>query len=156
MSIPFRWSWLLPACALLLGACATRDDITKVKIFRLLPNNQQKAASDRAIAFERRYRLHGAVTGADVRARTGNYYTVFWTVADTSSPVTLRFRYRQAATGPKIHTIEQTIERPKHSNISEFHIIGDAYEKQGKVLAWQLELCRGNQVLATRNSYLWK
>lgn len=141
---------------MLLGACATRDDISKVKIFRLLPDNQQKAASDRAIAFERRHRLHGAVTGDDIKARTGNYYTVFWSVADTSQPVTLRFLYRQATTGPKIHTIEQTVEHPKSSNISEFHILGEAYEKQGKVLAWQLQLRRGNQVLASRNSYLWK
>ncbi len=147
------------AGALLLGACGTPTNaISKVKIYRLPLDTNQPGSSDRAIVFERRHRLHGAVTSDDIKARSGNYYTVFWSLADTKTkePVTLRFRYRQAVTGPKIHVIDQRIDHPKSSNIAEFQVIGEAYEKQGKVLAWQLELRRGNEVLATRQSYLWK
>jgi len=147
----------LAVAALGLSACSTTgDSVGKVKIFRLDPSAQRVMAGDPAIDFERRHRLHGALTTEEVTKRTGNYYTVFWSVADRTSPVTLRFDYRQAKSGSLVRTIEQTVDQPRHTNTTEFQITGPAYVEGGKVLAWRVSLVRGTQTLATRESYLWR
>lgn len=147
----------LLVAALGLSACGTTGDaVSKVKIYRLDPSGQRVMAGDPAIDFERRYRLHGALTTEEVAARTGNYYTVFWSVADRSAPVTVRFEYRQAKTASKVKVIEQTVDQPKASNTTEFQITGPAYLEDGKVLAWRVLLVRGKESLVVRESYLWK
>jgi hypothetical protein len=146
---------LLAAVLALSGCSSPGDSISKVKILRLDPG-QRIIAADPAIDFERRYRLHGAITSEEVADRKGNYYTVQWSVADRLQPVTLRMEYRQAIDPVKIQTIEQTIDAPRRSNTSEFHITGPAFAQGGRVVAWRLLLMRGKQVLATRQSYLWE
>jgi hypothetical protein len=151
-----RCATLLVA-ALALSACGTTgDSVNKVKIYRLDPAGARAAAGDPAIDFERRHRLHGALTAEEVAERGGNYYTVFWSVADRSAPVTVRFEYRQAKNGSKVRVIERTVDAPKASNITEFQVIGPAFTQDGRVLAWRVVLQRGNQTLAERQSYLWQ
>lgn len=143
--------------ALGLSSCATTGDtVSKVKIYRLDPSTQRVMAGDPAIDFERRHRLHGALTAEEVTARSGNYYTVFWSVADRSAPVTLRFEYRQAKSGSQVRVIEQTVDQPRHTNTTEFQITGPAYTEGGKVLAWRVLVMRGKETLAARESYLWQ
>jgi len=147
----------LMVAALGLSACGTTGDtVSKVKIFRLDPSGQRVMAGDPAIDFERRHHLHGALTAEEVALRTGNYYTIFWSVTDRSAPVTLRFEYRQAKSGSQVRVIEQTVDQPRKTNTSEFQITGPAYAESGKVLAWRVLLMRGKETLATRESYLWQ
>ena len=102
---------VLLGCAAALCACATGDAISKVKIFRLDASEPLRAA-DPAISFEQRHYLHGAITAEEVRAREGNYYTIYFSLADPSQPVTLRFEYRQAGTGSKVLVIEKPDRGP--------------------------------------------
>jgi hypothetical protein len=156
-SASVRLGGVLLAAVFGLGACGTTGDtVAKVKIFRLDPSVPRVMAGDPAIDFERRHYLHGALTAEEVAERTGNYYTVFWSVADRSAPVTLRFEYRQAKSGSQVRVIEQTVDRPKASNTTEFRVTGPAYAEQGKILAWRVRLTRGTETLATRESYLWR
>lgn len=143
--------------ALGLSACQTTGDtVSKVKIYRLDPAAQRVMAGDPAIDFERRYRLHGALTAEEVAERHGNYYTIFWSVADRSAPVTVRFEYRQTKTGSRVQVIDQTVDRPGATNTTEVQITGAPYTEGGKVLAWRVSLMRGKETLATRESYLWQ
>jgi len=142
--------------ALGLSACGTTGDtVSKVKIYRLDPSAQRVMAADPAIDFERRHRLHGALTQQEVTERHGNYYTVFWSVADRTAPVTVRFEYRQVKSGSQVRSMEQTIDQPRASNITEFQVTGPAFAEGGKVLTWRILLMRGRETLATRESYLW-
>ena len=150
-------SGLLALAAVLgLASCAqSGDTVSKVKIFRLDPKARSRGV-DPAIAFEYRHRLHGAITAEEFAERAGNYYTAFWSVMDRSQPVTVRFEYKQAATGSKVNVIEQEVAEPKRSNITEFQVTGPAYATGGKIVAWRIVLKRGKEELATRDSYLWK
>lgn len=153
---PIRLGCLLLAAALGLSSCgSTGDAVSKVKIFRLNPSARINS-NDPALDFERRHYLHGALTAEEVASRSGNYYKVFWSVADRATPVVLRFEYRQALTGSKVHVIEQTVDAPKHSNLAEFQVTGESFAKQGKVIAWRVLIQRGKQTLASRESYLWQ
>lgn len=152
----FRAGILAICAAVGMSACASSGDaVSKVKIFRLDPGHRLNAAGDPAIGFEYRHRLHGAISNEEFTNRTGNYYTTFFSVADRSQPVTVRFEYRQTNTGSKVRTQEQIVEAPKGSNVTEFRVTGSDFLEGGSVIGWRVSLVRGKEILATRKSYLW-
>lgn len=128
--------------------------ITKVKYYHLVPGRQILVA-DPAINFEREHYLYGAVTKADMLARSGHYYTLFWKVEDRKQPVTIRFEYRQANSGLVTKMQEQEITDIHRSNTTRFQVIGDDYTSQGRVSAWKMSVMRGKQELVSTASNLW-
>lgn len=111
--------------------------------------------TDAAVAFERYYRLYGAITALDARERYGTYLDFFWR-APRGSDVKVRFEYRQE----KLHAFVQAreVHYPNASshNRTEFAIIGDDYAGDGRVTAWQALLISDGRVVALTRSYLWK
>ena len=70
-------------------------------------------------------------------------------------PVRLVFRYRQTATGSEIRRL--VVPAPSGSaGKTEFRITGPAYLKGGRVISWHLGYYRGDQLIGTRQSYLWE
>lgn len=108
-----------------------------------------------AVAFERTYRLYGALTAVDTRQRLGNYYTIYWR-AKRRADVTVRFEYRQE----KLHAFTQAREvtyRNAHgTNRTVFTIIGDDFANDGRVIAWRESLIVDGRVVAMNRSYLWE
>ena len=108
-----------------------------------------------AVAFERSYRLYGALTALDAKQRLGNYYTIFWR-ADRRADVTVRFEYRQE----KLHAFTQareiTFPGAKGTNRTVFAIIGDDFTNDGRVIAWRESLLVNGQIVAMNRSYLWE
>lgn len=155
MQVLLRASLALALVALLAGCASSGDAISKVKIYKLR-SDQRVEAADPSIRFEQKHRLHGAVTAEEVREREGNYYTVFWSVADPSQPVTLRFEYKQAATGSRVHTIEVPVEAPRSHNVTDIKVVGQPFAQGGSVVAWRVLLTRGGETLATHQSFLWE
>jgi len=150
---------LAALAASLLTACSSVSvgpggRITKVKYYHLAPGVATRTI-DPAVAFERDYHLHGAVTKAESFERLGHYYTIFWRADDRSQPVRLVFEYRQANTGLAVKSQELTVEVPRRSNISHFHVTGGDYQTDGRVTGWKVRLMRGDEELASQQSYLW-
>ena len=65
------------------------------------------------------------------------------------------FDYRQAATGSEILSLEQSFPASRVGEC-EFIISEDAYATGGRVLAWRVKLYRDEELVATRQSYLWE
>lgn len=110
-----------------------------------------------SIRAEKLKRLHGAVSLEEQRQRLGHYYTIRWNGPEgrEDQPVRVVFRYRQAATASAIQTIER--EAPAgRKGMLEIHLTGPAYLEGGRVLSWHLGLYRGDELIATRQSYLWE
>jgi hypothetical protein len=144
----------------LLAACSSVSvgpggQITKVNYYHLYPGVVTRTL-DTAVAFERDYHLYGAVTKAEMVERQGNYFTIFWSVNDRTQPVRLVFEYRQANTGLEVKTFEQEIESPRRKNVSHFQVTGSSYHTDGRVSGWRIRLMRGEEELASQQSYLWK
>lgn len=129
--------------------------VTKVKQTHLIPNERVRA-QDPALTFERQYLLYGAVTAAQQMERAGQYWAAQWKADDRSQPVTVRFDYRQAQTGLKVHTLEEVVDPVKRSNWSKFQVTGAAYSGDGLVTAWKLTLLQNGQEIASQQSYLWE
>jgi len=110
---------------------------------------------DSSIAFERQYRLFGAVTHFDQHQRFGNYFDFFWR-AKRPADLTVRLEYRQE----KLHDLVQAQEisyRNVHgTHQTEFKVIGDDYFDDGRVIAWRCLLIENGQIVAEDRSYLWE
>ncbi len=147
--------------ALASGACSTKQtgdggSISKVRYYHLQPGQVQIPTDDMMIAFERRYRQHGALTAMERRERDGHYYTVWWRVDDTSQPVTVRFEYRQKDDATAVRVVEQLVSQPGRSNETRFEITGEPYYVEGAVVAHRVSLVQGDRELVDWKSYLWE
>lgn len=112
------------------------------------------AVQEASLNFERSYRLHGAVTGADQRQRYGQYFDFFWR-SKRPTDVTVRFEYKQE----KLRAFTQAKQTAYHdvhgTNKSEFRVIGDEFSDDGKVLAWRCLLIEHGRIVAEKRSFLW-
>ncbi|MEO8438916.1 MAG: hypothetical protein ABI540_01720 [Spartobacteria bacterium] len=110
---------------------------------------------DAAVAFERGYRMYGAITALDQHQRYGNYYAFFW-AARRPADVRVRLEYRQE----KLHAFVQAREvRYPHAQghyQTDFAIIGDDFFDDGRVLSWRASLIVDGRIVAMRRSYLWE
>jgi len=146
---------------LLLSSCSTKvvgngGTITKVNPYHLNDAKGNQNVADPSLAFERNRLLHGAITNIEQELRKGDYYTIFWKVEDRSQPVTVRFEYRQQASGIAIKSLETEVTKVKRDNTTHFSIIGEDHYVNGPVTAWRASLVRGKEVIVSYNSYLWE
>lgn len=143
--------------ALFLVGCVGPPETLVVKQCRvrdadLGPDNEPMAR------MEKEHRLHGAVSGTEVRQRFGHYYTMLWhdPAGVGHGPVELVFQYQQGATASRIKQMTRTFPSSAADGRTEFAIIGNDYFTGGKVLTWKATLRRGGRQIATRQSYLWQ
>lgn len=106
---------------------------------------------------EKLRRLHGAVSTEERKNLLGQYYTIDWHDGDLSKgPASITFEYQQGATGSQVKSIRRTFPKFESSGTTEINIIGDEYFQGGRVLTWRATLRRGDETIATRQSYLWQ
>ncbi|MFT5465096.1 MAG: hypothetical protein ACI8UO_000182 [Verrucomicrobiales bacterium] len=129
-------------------------EITKVK-YEWLNLGIRFKSEDPMINFERRQLLWGSYKTADYYAKAGKYYTIFWRSKDRSPGLVVRFEYRQANTEDEVHVKDVAVDNVKRRNIARFEVIGDEFKENGNVLSWRVSLVRGEEVVATSESFLW-
>ena len=110
---------------------------------------------DLMIDFERRHRLWGAIEGADVAAKTGQYFTFFWR-SKRAAHLTLRLEYRQANLKNYVQGRELYYPNAKGSHTSEFAIVGNDYETDGPITSWRAILIEGRKIVALLQSRTWR
>ncbi len=113
------------------------------------------ANQDSSIAFERQYRLFGAVTKLDQHQRFGNYFDFFWR-AKRPADLTVRLEYRQEKLHALVQAQELSYPNVHGNHQTEFKVIGDDYFDDGRVIAWRCLLIENSQIVAENRSYLWE
>ncbi len=111
--------------------------------------------TDASIAFEKQYRLFGAVTDYDRRQRFGTYFDFFWR-SRREGEVTVRLEYRQEKTRSLLQAREVRYPDGRGSHKTEFALIGDDYQDEGRVIAWRCLLLADGRIVAEERSYLWR
>jgi hypothetical protein len=139
---------------------AISDDFEfrKFEIFRnalALPGSTPIPTKDLMVDFERKHRLWGALDGADVSARTGQYFTFFWR-AKRRANLTIRLEYRQANLKNYVQAREINYADVKGSRTSEFAILGNDYETDGPVTSWRAILIENQKIVALLQSRTWQ
>src|SRR2546425_8267008 len=94
---------------------------------------------DSSIAFERQYRLFGAVTKLDQHQRFGNYFDFFWR-ARRPADLTVRLEYRQENLHAHVQAQEISYSNVHGHHKTEFKVIGDDYFDGGRVIGWRCSL----------------
>ena len=142
--------------SVLVGACAQSDPLT-VKPFQL--RDEHIGGGDEPMArMEKSRRLYGAVSASERHQRLGQYYTFLWNdpVGVGSAPVEAVFEYQQGATASMIKRCKVSFPPGQAQGKAEFRVVGDDYFKGGRVLAWRATLMRGDRIISTQRSYLWR
>jgi len=119
------------------------------------PNQKVSTVPDAPIAFERQYRLFGAVTALDQRQRYGNYFDFYWR-AKRPSDVTVRLEYRQEKLHEHVQAQEISYRNVRGTHRSEFKVIGDDYFDDGRVIAWRCVLIENGRIVAENRSFMWE
>ena len=144
---------------LLLGACSSTktagDTVMKRPDYYYLDPSQKIETPDDMVRFESRYRLYGAITNEERRAREGHYYSFPWKTSDQVSDAALLFEYRQENTGSLVHSLRVPIDRVRRKNVTRVEIVGEPFQLNGKVTAWRATIERNGQPAASKRSYLW-
>jgi hypothetical protein len=118
-------------------------------------NQGNSVSQDSSIAFERPYRLFGALTKLDQHQRYGNYFDFFWR-AKRLADVTVRLEYRQEKLHDFVQAQEISYNNVHGNHKTEFKVIGDDYFDDGRVTAWRCLLIESGRVVAENRSYLWE
>lgn len=141
----------------LLVSCSTGDDaLLQVRHYHLQSVELVDRKADMARG-EQLYRLRGAVTMEERKSRLGHYYSVDWTNDQVGGDdLKVVMDYQQATTASKVLRMSRDVSGSEASGKVEFHITGEVYRAGGRVLAWRVQLLRGNEVLAEQRSYMWK
>lgn len=143
---------------LCLAACSAPVQPLMIKQFTLR-DQENSVAADPMVQNEKLRRLHGAVSIEERKQRLGQYYEVFWNAvaaADNAKEKEIVFRYQQGASGSRIKEMRRTLPTGSSSGKEEFSIIGDNYLKNGRVLAWKIDLTANGKTIASKQSYLWE
>jgi hypothetical protein len=136
----------------LLASCSSPTDPLVVKQFTLR-DQDVRDESDPMIRNEKARRLYGAVSLEERKDRLGQYYTALWN-ADPGASKEIVFRYQQG--GSRIKEMRREIPAGTSGGKEEFTVIGDDYFKNGRVLAWKMDLIVGGETISSKQSYLWE
>ncbi len=137
-----------------LASCTSREALV-VKQFTVRETNPAWS-EDLLVRGEIQKRLYGAVEEKDREQRRGQYYSVRWRADPAGGPVTVRFQYRQAATGSRTQELKTSVAATEGTGVVEFAVAGDVFFKGGRVLAWRMLLSQNGQNLAEKRSFLWE
>ncbi|MFT3990423.1 MAG: hypothetical protein QM680_03330 [Luteolibacter sp.] len=142
---------------LFLASCAGSHESLTVKQFQL-KNMDVGGVVEPSARMEILRHLHGAVTAEERASRQGQYYTVLWEdpAGQNQAPVEVFFEYQQGATASRVKGKKQTFAASDVKGKAEFAVIGQDFAVNGRVLAWKITLRRGDRIVATRQSYLWR
>ncbi len=110
---------------------------------------------DKMISFEHERIEFGAVTEEERRARYGHYFT-FWWRTERPANLIVRLEYRQANLGAYVQAQEVDFNAAKAGTYkSEFSVIGDDYEKEGRITSWRAILIENGRIVGLTQSALW-
>lgn len=130
-----------------------RIEFRKAKTFLHDPVIQQPTINP-SIEFEKRRVEFGAVSSLERRQRYGHYLTFYWR-SKREATLTMRFEYRQEKLGTHVQARELNYTKAKGSHESEFQVIGDDYEDDGRITAWRAILIENGRIVALHQSFNW-
>jgi len=158
VSVGMRALHFLAIASILLSvSCASHKNEVDVRTYHL-KDIKRVTRENKVVRAEQQKRLRGAISRSEMEAREGLYYMVDWSLSQhaVTDPIRVVFKYHQAATGAKELKMVENFAQSETKGNCEFAIIGERYQKKGRVLVWRVEVFSGAKLLASEQSYLWE
>ncbi len=118
-------------------------------------DSDYKAASNQALLFEIKYINWGAITGEQLKARQGHYFTISWKNDGPKSDFTARFEYRQVKSKEVVRNLIQDMPHVSGTTRSYFAVVDKAYLAYGPICSWRFTILKGDTVVAETKSFIW-
>ena len=125
------------------------------KIHDVEDDSTYKSADNQALLFEIKYINWGAVTGEQLEARHGHYFTISWANHGPAADFTARFEYREVKSKEIVRTMVEPMAHVRGTVRSYFGVVGKAYKAYGPVESWRFSILKGDIVVAETRSYIW-
>ena len=129
--------------------------ITVPLVHDVQDDNSYRGGQNDSLLFEIKYLNWGAVTGEQVQARQGHYFTVTFVNHGPPADFTARFEYRQVRTKAVVRSLSQFKKHVHGATRAYFGVVNKAYLFQGPVSSWRFTVLRGDTVVAEAKSFLW-
>lgn len=129
--------------------------ITVPKIHDVQDDSTYKSTGNAALDYEIRYLNWGAVTGRQMMARQGHYFTITWANHGPRADFTARFQYTQVKSKEIIRTLTQPMPQIAGTTRAYFAVVGKAYLAYGPVSSWRFTILKGDTVVAEAKSFIW-
>jgi hypothetical protein len=127
--------------------------ITKVHDFRN-DDNYHPDKND-ALQFEKDYWSWGTITNEEIANIKGQYFVITWVNNGERSDFKTRFEYRQVNSKSTVRSLMLDHPQAKGATRSTFAVVGAAYKIYGQVYAWRFTVSRGDEVVASDQSFIW-
>ena len=115
----------------------------------------QTGGSNRAMQGEIDYINWGAVTGEQIAARRGHYFTITWKNGGPKGDFLTRFEYREVKSKEVIRILTQPVHNASGATRAYFAVTDKAYLAYGPVVSWRFTVLRGDTVVAEAKSFIW-
>lgn len=114
-----------------------------------------KVSDNPALAYELTYLNWGVVTGEQLQARHGHYFTITSVNHGPRGDFTARFEYRQVKSQEIIRTLTQPLPHFSGAARSYFGVVDKAYLAYGPVCSWRFSILKGDTIVAQTRSFIW-
>ncbi len=148
--------------SLLLSACTSYDKTQLLGVVEYSVKTTKSYDSswhNSSLRVNSRYIFYSANSSKEKKALLGDYYFVSWYDKDPSQDVTVQMYYTQSASGSTVLSRTQTAKAPRRGTGSqkmEFFFNGEERAKRGDVLSWKVDIYVGNELVDSKQSYLWQ
>jgi len=127
--------------------------VTKVHEVRTDLNSDSHG--NKALEFEQKYWMFGAVTKEQIEERKGQIYLITWVNNGPVKNIEARLEYRQAKTKDVVRNFSIRYPMAKGSNRSQFSVLGKAFQEGGPIQSYRFTLWSGDELLAESKSFIW-
>lgn len=125
------------------------------KVHEVRTDKPIHAKGNKALEYEEKYWMFGAVTEEQREAKKGQYFVISWVNKGEARPVEARLEYRQVNTRDVVRTL--SIQHPvaDGANRSQFSVVGQAFREGGPIASYRFTLWSGGELLAESKSFIW-
>jgi hypothetical protein len=132
------------------------DKKITIPLIHDVQNDGVVAAQDNTVLqYEIDYLNWGAVTGQQLNARRGHYFTITWDNDGPKADFVAQFDYRETRTKEVVRTLSQKMPGVAGAVRSYFAVVGTAYLAYGPVVSWRFTIHKGDTIVAEAKSFIW-
>lgn len=146
----------------MLAACTSYDKTQLIEIVDLPAKTTRSYDTNwqnTPLRAHSNFIFYGANTQKERRDRLGDYYFVSLYDNNPDLNLTIHMYYTQSASGSEILSRTQEIAAPREGKGRrklEFFFAGKDRAQRGDILSWKMDIYAGDELMDSKQSYLWQ